>query len=248
MQPIFSVRVGKTDLNVSRLGLGAAPLGSSEVYESDAKATVRAALGAGVSFIDTAPLYGAGVSEERLGRALTDAPRDSFVLATKVGRTVSEERKVSFDWTRDAVLRSIEASLLRLRTDRIDILHLHDPDAHYREALDVVFPVLADLRSQAACVPVKRTRYGEWGEQRRGNRRPSVATRPMDSFAQGLEILKLIAQGHNNTEIAPHLVLSPKTVRNYVANILSKLQVAIARRPVFGHATPGWNRWCHGLE
>ncbi|HEU5013312.1 MAG TPA: aldo/keto reductase [Roseiflexaceae bacterium] len=145
-----SVQVGKTKLQVSSLGLGTVPIGKMYVPVSDeqAVATVRTALDQGITLFDTAPLYGAGLSERRLGMALAEVPRDRYVLATKVGRVVELDGSVHFDWTRDGILRSFDESMQRLKLERIDIVHIHDPDEHYREALDVVFPILADLRSQ----------------------------------------------------------------------------------------------------
>lgn len=145
------VRVGKTRLMVSRLGLGTAPLGGpprTPDPDSQAIETVHYALERGIRFIDTAPFYGAGRSERLLGMALRGVPRDSYVLATKVGRLVRDGGKVVFDWTRDGILRSVEESLKRLQLDRVDILHIHDPDEAYREALEVAYPVLDDLRRQ----------------------------------------------------------------------------------------------------
>src|SRR5258708_7836414 len=82
------ITVGKTELQISRLGLGTAPLGGlfERVPEEDAHAAIKQAVDAGVSFFDTAPLYGYGLSESRLGAVLSGLPRDRFVVATKVGR------------------------------------------------------------------------------------------------------------------------------------------------------------------
>jgi D-threo-aldose 1-dehydrogenase len=148
---------------VGRLGLGCAPLGNlfESVSDEDALATVDAAWDRGVRGFDTAPLYGHGESERRLGRALRDRPRAEFELCTKVGRVlvpVAEHAPTIFcdlpavdpvfDFSRDGVLRSLEASLDRLGTDRIDVLHVHDPDEHETEALAGAFPTLIDLREQ----------------------------------------------------------------------------------------------------
>ena len=143
-------RVGRTRLEVPVLGLGCAPLGGlyAPVPEGDALATVRLCLESGVSFFDTAPFYGEGLSERRAGAALTGVPRDEYVLATKVGRLVLPEGGVRFDFSRDGVLRSVEESLGRLGLDRVDVLHIHDADRHYREALEGAFPALAELRRQ----------------------------------------------------------------------------------------------------
>jgi len=121
-------------------GLGCAPIGNlfAPVADADAVATVHAALDHGVRFFDTAPLYGSGESERKLGLALRGVPRDEVVIATKVGRQLLDADGTPVagaasgassvaDLSRDGVWRSLEGSLARLGTDRIDVLHLHDP-------------------------------------------------------------------------------------------------------------------------
>jgi D-threo-aldose 1-dehydrogenase len=153
-----------TDL--PRLGLGCAPIGNlfTEVSEDDARATVDAAWDAGVRLFDTAPLYGHGLSERRVGDALARRPRDEFVLSTKVGRLLVPDgpdgpteptifRDVPavhpmFDYSEAGVLRSIEESLRRLGLDRVDVVHVHDPDDHADDALTGAFPVLRRLRDE----------------------------------------------------------------------------------------------------
>jgi D-threo-aldose 1-dehydrogenase len=145
---------GKNPLQITNFGLGTAPLSNpNAVSEADAVATIQTALNSGVKLFDTAPLYGLGVAEERVGKALSGVPRDNFVISTKVGRILNEDRKgLIYDYSRDGVLRSIEHSLKRLKLDRLDIVLIHDPDAdqvdHEKEAIDITFPALADLRSQ----------------------------------------------------------------------------------------------------
>jgi len=141
---------GKNLLQVTNFGLGTAPLANHKaVTEADALATIQAALENGIQLFDTAPLYGAGVGEERLGKALQGIPRSSYKISTKIGRLIKDDRSgCSFDYSRDGVLRSLESSLQRLNTDYVDILHIHDPDNHQREALETAFPALAELRSQ----------------------------------------------------------------------------------------------------
>ncbi len=158
------VRLGNTQLQVSRLGLGGAPLGGlfRDVREDAAIATVRRALELGINFFDTAPLYGHGKSEVRMGRALAGAP-PGIVLATKVGRVLMPVAgdqlqpdefdnpapfKPVFDFSYDGVMRSFEASLRRLNAERIDILHIHDPDNHHDQAIRGAYPALDKLRSQ----------------------------------------------------------------------------------------------------
>lgn len=143
------VPVGRTALRVTRMGLGTAPLLGKERQPDDPKAsaTVQYAINKGLRLIDTAPLYRQGGSETALGYALDGIEHDRYVIQTKVGRILTPD-KVLFDFSRDAVLRSIESSLQRLKVDRLDSVLVHDPDNHYREALDHAFPTLADLRSQ----------------------------------------------------------------------------------------------------
>ena len=160
-------RLGGSDVEVSRLGLGTAPLGGlfSHVEDSEAHAVVRAALKAGLSYIDTAPLYGYGVAERRIGAALADVDRSSYVLSTKVGRLIvpttatddswnrdnfadAEPSEAIFDYSADAVRRSLEESLERLGLDRVDVVYIHDPDDYEDEALTVAYPVLHELRSE----------------------------------------------------------------------------------------------------
>jgi D-threo-aldose 1-dehydrogenase len=143
-------RLGRTRLEVPAVGLGTAPLAGlyAPIPEERARETVEYCLANGVTFFDTAPFYGAGESERRLGAALAGVPRDAYVLATKVGRLISPDGSVTFDFSRDGVLRSLEASLERLRLDRVDILHIHDPDDYPDQALTEAFPALADLRSR----------------------------------------------------------------------------------------------------
>lgn len=143
--------IGRTSLVVPRLGFGSAPIsGKLDVPDPDTHAveTIRHAIDLGIRLVDTAPLYGAGRSERLVGAALAGVPRDQVVVSTKIGRRVTAGGTVVFDWTRDGILRGIEESLERLRLDRVDILLIHDPDDAYQLALDVAFPVLADLRSQ----------------------------------------------------------------------------------------------------
>jgi len=147
-----TVSVGKTDLQVPRFGLGTAPIGDmfEKLPDEQAIATIRYSLEQGINFFDTAPLYGAGLAERRLGEALVDVPRDSYILETKVGRLVQPDGKVTFNYSRDEVLRSVEASLERLKLDHIDILLVHDADVDdkYEQALTESFPTLIELREQ----------------------------------------------------------------------------------------------------
>jgi D-threo-aldose 1-dehydrogenase len=148
-------------ITVSRLGFGTAPIGKlfEPISEQQAIETIQAAYAAGLRFFDTAPLYGTGLSEQRVGLALAGVPRDSFVLETKVGRLVTGrdqpigqwEKGIRFDFSRDGVRRSLDESLQRLKLDHVDIALIHDPDLspeHYQQVIDHAFPALAELREQ----------------------------------------------------------------------------------------------------
>ncbi len=152
---IPSAQVGNTNLQVTRLGMGTAPIGNlySDLDDDEALETVRRSYENGIRFFDTAPLYGAGEAERRLGEALRGIPRDNVVIQTKIGRILRPDRSIYFDYSRDGVMKSIEASLERLGMDRVDIVLVHDPDFvneefHNQQALDEAFPALVDLREQ----------------------------------------------------------------------------------------------------
>lgn len=157
---------------LGRLGLGAAPIGNlySEVREADARATLMEAIRIGIRHIDTAPYYGHGLSEARVGRALRAMPRGRVVISTKVGRLIEQDSsrrehlndgfavhgsRTRFDYSRDGVRRSFDASLKRLAVDRVDVLLLHDVgrETHgerhpqmLRQALGEALPAMAELR------------------------------------------------------------------------------------------------------
>lgn len=125
---------------------------------------VEAAWQAGIRFFDTAPLYGHGLAERRLGEVLRTKPRNEFVLATKVGRLLREGAPPDpsqsykgvpavnpvFDFSYDGVMRSVEESLTRLGLDRVDVLHIHDPDDHFDEALTGAYRALDRLRKEGS--------------------------------------------------------------------------------------------------
>lgn len=147
------------------LGLGCAPIGNlyEPVTDDEARAVVAGAYDAGIRYFDTAPLYGHGLSERRLGAALAGMPRASLTVSTKVGRvlvsnTTGEVDETIFadtppvhpvfDYSAGGVQRSLEASLERLGLDRVDIVHVHDPDDHAEEALAGAFPALRRWRDE----------------------------------------------------------------------------------------------------
>ena len=176
-EPFERVRVGRTDVEVTRLGFGAASIAGlfSAVEDGQAAETIERAWQLGIRYFDVAPLYGYGTGERRLGAALRGRPREAYVLSSKVGRLVRAARRVApaddvdrqdldgredayyagvadrrmvFDYTADGVTRSIEESLERLGTDRIDIVFVHDPDDHWAAAIDGAYPALHRLREQ----------------------------------------------------------------------------------------------------
>lgn len=163
IQPRAPVRSG---IALPALSLGAAPIAGlyEPVAEADARATVRRALARGMRYLDTAPHYGTGLSERRVGIALADAPRSSFLLSTKVGRRLEPlapgarpatrgfadglPYTAIWDWSRDGIRRSLADSLDRLGLARVDIVYLHDPDRHERDVYAHAYPALAELRAE----------------------------------------------------------------------------------------------------
>ena len=166
--------LGGSGIDVSILGFGGAPLGAvgDALSQAEVDAMVTAATEGGVRYFDTAPLYGHGLSEKRLGRALAQTARDDFVLSTKVGRLLvprdqgtryagmrdNEPASIALDYSYDGTMRSMEASLERLKLDRIDVLLCHDIDVWthgesaqpdvFRAAADGALKALAELRDQ----------------------------------------------------------------------------------------------------
>lgn len=167
MDPIAKSRIGQSDLSVTRLGFGCVPLGGlyKDISEDEAGATVRSALDLGINYFDTAPIYGFGKAETRLGRELTPSKRGSIVVATKVGYTLvadsgkGDERvfhrfdnvpplRPIFDYSYDGIMKTFESSLKRLNLEYVDILNIHDPDNYWKEAIEVAYPTLEKLRTQ----------------------------------------------------------------------------------------------------
>ena len=159
-QLIERARLGRSSVWVTRLELGCAPIGGlyAPVGEDDALETLQAAWDSGIRGYDTAPVYGAGISERRVGAFLRTQPREAFTLTTKVGRLLvqgpgqsaqphSPSVEAVYDFTADGVRRSLEESLTRLGLDRVDVALIHDPDEHYRQALEGAYPALHELRA-----------------------------------------------------------------------------------------------------
>jgi D-threo-aldose 1-dehydrogenase len=172
--------IGTAGLTISNIGFGGAPLGNlfAAIPEDVVQDSLDAAFNAGIRYFDTAPLYGFGLSESRYGQGLAAYERDQLAISSKVGYTLrplapgeappfdqfvdAPPMTVEYDYSRDAVLRSIEGSLQRLQTDRIDLIYIHDPDegvslqrdfdpyekSHLSEVMEQTYPVLDELRSQ----------------------------------------------------------------------------------------------------
>ncbi|SEJ58787.1 D-threo-aldose 1-dehydrogenase [Arthrobacter sp. yr096] len=159
-------------LDLGKLGFGGAGIGNlyRAIPDGEALATVLAAWDAGIRYFDTAPHYGLGLSEQRLGAVLRDKPRDQFIISTKVGRLLepndsggrdpegfdvpATSRRV-WDFSEAGIRRSIEDSLERLGLDHVDIAYLHDPDVHDLHAgITQALPVLEKLRSEGVVTAI----------------------------------------------------------------------------------------------
>lgn len=159
-----SVFLGRTGVRVTRLGAGLASLGGLFVPVSgeDAARTVDRAWEVGVRFFDTAPVYGYGLSERRAGAALGGRPRAAYTLCTKVGRLIvpggGDTQPIwadpppgvgpRRDYSYAGVMRSVEESLERLGLDRVDVVHVHDPDEDFPVAVSDAYRALAELRAR----------------------------------------------------------------------------------------------------
>ena len=166
-------KIGHSGVEVTAWGMGCAPLGGvgDRIADADSDAILESAWNKGIRYFDTAPLYGHGVSERRVGRVLSGKPRDEFTLSTKIGRLLVPESEgsrnelmqdkeglaIQYDYSSDAVLRSVESSLERLGLDRIDILLCHDIDrwthedeqpAIYEAAANGALPAMHRLREE----------------------------------------------------------------------------------------------------
>jgi D-threo-aldose 1-dehydrogenase len=161
------MRATQRGLRLTEIGLGVAQFGNlyRETTDEEAAGAVEAAWDAGIRYFDTAPHYGLGLSERRLGELLRTRPRDEYVISTKVGRllvpspetadrmddegfAVPATSRRQWDFSRDGILRSIESSLERTGFDHFDILYLHDPDDHLEQAATEGIETLIELRDQ----------------------------------------------------------------------------------------------------
>lgn len=160
--------VGNRGVTVTALGFGGASIGNlyRAIDDETSSLAVDAAWRGGIRYFDTAPHYGLGLSERRLGVALRERPRSEFTISTKVGRllvpnpsptgsdleaggfAVEDRLRREYDYSRDGVLRSLESSLDRLGVDHIDIVYVHDPEDHMEPALHDAVPALVALRDE----------------------------------------------------------------------------------------------------
>ncbi|MFJ6216890.1 aldo/keto reductase [Streptomyces sp. NPDC092296] len=159
-------RIAGTALELTEVCFGGAVIGNlyRATTTETAVAAVDAAWDAGVRYFDTAPHYGLGLSEQRLGLALAGRPRREFTVSSKVGRLlvrnehpggrdtqgfdVPDDLRRQWDWSREGVRRSVEETLRRTGLDRLDVVYVHDPDAHWRQAADEAMPELARMRDE----------------------------------------------------------------------------------------------------
>lgn len=141
--------------SLPNFGLGCGPFGRTEgvsgvASDAEAERIVQHCLAHGVTFFDSAPLYGSGLSERRLGKALVGIPRSQFQIGSKIGVVINSDGSSERTYRCEAVKRSISESLERLHLDFLEIAHIHDADSdeNYRMALDEAYPVLADFKAQ----------------------------------------------------------------------------------------------------
>jgi D-threo-aldose 1-dehydrogenase len=175
MNAIKTRKFGRVDLSVTDMGFGAAPIGNflKPISEEVSDGMVQHAWNAGMRYFDTAPYYGHGLSEARLGQSLRWKPRDEFVISSKVGRVLKAKPRHSidfkpwvdglpfecvFDYTYDGTMRSFEDSLQRLGLEHIDIIFIHDADVfthgpekqkvYFKQAMEGCYPALQKLKQQ----------------------------------------------------------------------------------------------------
>lgn len=159
-------QVGKTDLEICELAFGGASI--ETVSEAGAQAVLEAAWTGGIRHYDTAPHYGPGISEVRMGRFLAGKPRGEFTLSTKVGRLLVPDAtgalQRQLDYSYDGIMRSVEESRRRMGLDRFDILLVHDigPESygvhgersHFADLMDSGWKAMEQLRGEGACAAI----------------------------------------------------------------------------------------------
>ena len=227
----------RAPLELSRLSLGTAPLAGlfTPVKDEESDALIKTALSEGINYFDTAPLYGHGSAETRLGRILKNVT-ESFILETKVGRVLKKVEKADpvpwfpdadphiqpeFDYSRDGILKSFEDSLERLGVSHIDIVLMHDCENHINEAINNAFPVLHTLKSQGVIKAIGV-----------GLNFPDVALRIMEEV--DLDIALIAGRYTLLDQSAQHELLSYAMERNVDITIGGVFNSGVLANPVKG--------------
>ena len=227
----------RAPLELSRLSLGTAPLAGlfTPVQDEESDALIKTALSQGINYFDTAPLYGHGSAEYRLGRILKSV-KDPFVLETKVGRVLRKVEKADpvpwfpdadphiqpeFDYSKDGILKSFEDSLTRLGVSHIDIALMHDCENHVEEAINNAFPVLHTLKSQGVIKAIGV-----------GLNFPDIALRIMEEV--DLDIALIAGRYTLLDQSAQHELLSYAMERNVDITIGGVFNSGVLANPVKG--------------
>ena len=227
----------RAPLELSRLSLGTAPLAGlfTPVKDEESDALIKTAISEGMNYFDTAPLYGHGSAETRLGRILKSVT-EPFILETKVGRVLKEVEKANpvpwfpdadphiqpeFDYSRDGILKSFEDSLERLGVSHIDIVLMHDCENHINEAINNAFPVLHTLKSQGVIKAIGV-----------GLNFPDVALRIMEEV--DLDIALIAGRYTLLDQSAQHELLSYAMERNVDITIGGVFNSGVLANPVKG--------------
>jgi len=154
----------KSGLQIPEFGIGTSPFGGlfAAVSEAEVQEVIDASIQMGLNYFDTAPHYGKGSAEERLGRNITHRPRSTYIVSTKVGRLLVPSQNVDdpgwensktevervFDFSSDGIIRSLTESLERLNMESVDMVFIHDPDGAADQAINEAYPVLEKLRAE----------------------------------------------------------------------------------------------------
>ena len=154
----------KSGLQIPEFGIGTSPFGGlfAAVEESDVKEVITTSMDLGLNYFDTAPHYGMGSAEDRLGRNIADFSRDEFIMSTKVGRLIVPSEKNEdpgwenskqsvervFDFSASGIEKSLTESLERLNMDQVEMVFIHDPDGAADQAINEAYPVLERMRDQ----------------------------------------------------------------------------------------------------
>jgi D-threo-aldose 1-dehydrogenase len=218
--------VGPRPVELTRLGYGGAPIGNllTPVSDDDAQAALQAAWDAGIRYYDTAPWYGLGLSEHRVGQFLRDKPKAEYVLSTKVGRLLKPwparygpslrfnpwaealQFDVRFDYSYDGIIRAYEDSLQRLGLPEVDMLLIHDLDRFYHSPESSYQARLGQLASGGFAALRDLRADGKIGAIGAGVNRPGTITDMLDRCELDLFLVAgpytLVDQEILSTELA----------------------------------------------